>query len=96
MFYANFIKLWNKHGTQPVNAKLPPGFDELLASGHAVAGSATTVAAQLRQQMEEGGINYLIGSFVFGNMPHAVAMRSVQLFAAEVMPALSEVDLATA
>ena len=36
-FYENFIKLWRKHGTQPVNAKLPPTFDELLGTGHAVA-----------------------------------------------------------
>lgn len=94
-FYANFIKLWNKHGTQPVNVKLPPGFDEVLASGHAVAGSPATVAAQLKQQLEEGSLNYLIGSFVFGDMPHAQAVRSVQLFAADVMPLLREVDLAT-
>jgi len=96
VFYANFIKLWNKHGTQPVNAKLPPGFDQLLASGHAVAGSPATVTAQLKRQLEDGGLNYLIGSFVFGDMPHAVAVRSVQLFASEVMPALRELEHAAA
>lgn len=92
VFYANFIKLWNKHGTQPVNAKLPPDFDQLLASGHAVAGSAATVATQLHQQLEEGGLNYLIGSFVFGDMPHAAAAHSVQLFASDVMPVLRDIE----
>lgn len=92
VFYANFIQLWNKHGTQPVNAKLPPDFDALLATGHAVAGAPATVAAQLREQLEEGGLNYLIGSFVFGNMPHAVAAHSVKLFAAEVMPVLRTIE----
>lgn len=53
VFYANFMTLWHKHRTQPVNAKLPPDFDQLLASGHAVAGSPATVSAQLRQQLEE-------------------------------------------
>ena len=91
-FYENFIKLWRKHGTEPVNARLPPSFDELLATGHAVAGSAETVRGQLAQQLEEGQLNYLIGSFMFGNMPHAEAVGSVTRFAADVMPALREID----
>ena len=32
-FYENFIKLWRKHGTEPVNAKLPPSFDQLARVG---------------------------------------------------------------
>jgi alkanesulfonate monooxygenase SsuD/methylene tetrahydromethanopterin reductase-like flavin-dependent oxidoreductase (luciferase family) len=91
IFYENFIKLWRKHGTQPVNAKLPPTFDELLATGHAVAGSAETIRDQLSQQLEEGNLNYLIGSFMFGNMPHADAVASIKRFAADVMPALREI-----
>jgi alkanesulfonate monooxygenase SsuD/methylene tetrahydromethanopterin reductase-like flavin-dependent oxidoreductase (luciferase family) len=92
VFYENFFKLWRKHGTQPVNAKLPPDFDQLVDSGHAVAGSADTVAAQLGRQVEEGGLNYLIGSFVFGNMPHADAVASIGLFVDRVMPVLRELD----
>lgn len=95
-FFGNFIKLWRKHGTEPVNAKLPPSFDELVGSGHAVAGSADTVRAQLARQLEEGGLNYLIGSFMFGNMPHEDAVASIQRFAADVMPALREIDSVTA
>jgi alkanesulfonate monooxygenase SsuD/methylene tetrahydromethanopterin reductase-like flavin-dependent oxidoreductase (luciferase family) len=88
VFYENFIKLWRKHGTQPVNAKLPPDFDSLLASQHAVAGSAQAVAEQLGEQIDAGGLNYLISSFMFGNMPHEAALHSVNLFAEQVMPAL--------
>jgi alkanesulfonate monooxygenase SsuD/methylene tetrahydromethanopterin reductase-like flavin-dependent oxidoreductase (luciferase family) len=96
IFYENFIKLWRKHGTEPTNAKLPPRFDDLLATGHAVAGSADTVRTQLAHQLEEGNLNYLIGSFVFGSMPHADAVASIHRFAAEVMPALCEIESATA
>jgi alkanesulfonate monooxygenase SsuD/methylene tetrahydromethanopterin reductase-like flavin-dependent oxidoreductase (luciferase family) len=91
-FYENFIKLWRKHGTQPVNAKLPPDFDELVASGHAVAGSPRHVVEQLGQQLETGGLNYLISSFMFGNMPHGAAVESISAFVSEVMPALSALD----
>jgi alkanesulfonate monooxygenase SsuD/methylene tetrahydromethanopterin reductase-like flavin-dependent oxidoreductase (luciferase family) len=90
-FYENFIKLWRKHGTQPVNAKLPPDFDQLVASGHAVAGAAEHVTATLGHQIKNGGLNYLIGSFVFGSMPHAAAVDSVNRFARDVMPTLRSI-----
>lgn len=87
-FYENFIKLWRKHGTEPVNAKLPPSFDQLAESGHAIAGSARTVAQVLSDQVSAGGVNYVIGSFMFGSMPHAEAMASIRRFAEGVMPAV--------
>lgn len=95
-FYDNFIKLWRKHGTEPVNAKLPPAFDQLLEAGQAIAGSATTVTEQLAAQIESGGLNYLIGSFMFGNMPQPDVVASVRRFAADVMPALHAAEVALA
>ena len=87
-FFDNFIKLWRRHGTEPTNIKLPSDFDELMASGHAVAGSAGTVTDLLASQIVDGGLNYLIGSFMFGNMPQRHVLDSVGLFAEEVMPTL--------
>jgi alkanesulfonate monooxygenase SsuD/methylene tetrahydromethanopterin reductase-like flavin-dependent oxidoreductase (luciferase family) len=92
-FYESFIKLWRKHGTEPVNAKLPPAFDQLVESGHAIAGSAGTVAQLLSDQVSRGGLNYVIGSFMFGNMPHADAMASIHRFAKDVMPAVETDEL---
>jgi alkanesulfonate monooxygenase SsuD/methylene tetrahydromethanopterin reductase-like flavin-dependent oxidoreductase (luciferase family) len=91
-FYENFIKLWRKHGTQPVNAKLPPSFDQLAESGHAIAGSASTVAQVLSDQVSRGGLNYVIGSFMFGSMPHAEAVASIRRFAEHVMPAVKAAE----
>ena len=91
-FYESFIKLWRKHGTEPVNAKLPPSFDQLVESGHAVAGSAKTVAQALSDQLSRGGLNYVIGSFMFGNMPHADATASVISFAEDVAPRVREAE----
>jgi alkanesulfonate monooxygenase SsuD/methylene tetrahydromethanopterin reductase-like flavin-dependent oxidoreductase (luciferase family) len=88
VFYRHFMKLWHKHGTQPVNAKLPPDFDQLLAAGQAVAGSPSTVRDELARQVSEGGLNYLIGNFTFGGLAQADVEASVRLYAAEVMPAL--------
>ena len=90
VFYRHFMKLWHKHGTQPVNAKLPTEFDQLLESGQAVAGSASTVRDALLRQVRDGGLNYLIGNFTFGGLAPAATEASVRLYAAEVMPALRE------
>lgn len=95
-FYENFIKLWRKHGTEPVNAKLPPSFDKLVESGHAIVGAARTVVQQLDAQISAGGLNYLIGSFMFGSMPHAEAVASVSRFAEDVMPVLQAQEAALA
>ena len=95
-FYENFIKLWRKHGTQPVNAKLPLSFDQLVESGHAIAGSARTVAQVLSDQVSLGGLNYVIGSFMFGTMPHAEAVASIRRFAEGVMPAVKAAEAVAA
>jgi alkanesulfonate monooxygenase SsuD/methylene tetrahydromethanopterin reductase-like flavin-dependent oxidoreductase (luciferase family) len=91
-FYESFIKLWRKHGTEPVNAKLPPSFDQLVDSGQAIVGSAKKVAQTLSDQVSGGGLNYVIGSFMFGSMLHADATASVIRFAEEVAPALQETE----
>ena len=74
------------------NAKLPPSFDQLVEAGHAIAGSAKTVAQVLSDQLSRGGLNYVIGSFMFGSMPHADATASVIRFAEEVAPAVRETE----
>jgi len=53
-----------------------------------VAGSPATVARELAEVVRESGINYLILVFSFGDLAPERAMRSMELFVAEVMPAL--------
>jgi alkanesulfonate monooxygenase SsuD/methylene tetrahydromethanopterin reductase-like flavin-dependent oxidoreductase (luciferase family) len=95
-FYENFIKLWRKHGTQPVNAKLPPSFDQLAESGNAIAGSARTVAEILSEQVSVGGVNYVIGSFMFGSMPQTEVVASIRRFAEDVIPAMQTAEAVAA
>jgi alkanesulfonate monooxygenase SsuD/methylene tetrahydromethanopterin reductase-like flavin-dependent oxidoreductase (luciferase family) len=92
VFHRHFMKLWHKHGTLPVNAKLPPDFDTLVEAGQAVAGSPATVRDALLRQVRDGGLNYLIGNFTFGGLAPADTEASVRLYAAEVMPALREIS----
>ncbi len=85
-FYENFYKLWRVHGTEPQRLKLSPNYAGMVASGHAVAGSPQTVAKALNQKAKDGRLHYLVGQFMFGNLPHQHAKRSVELFSKEVMP----------
>ena len=87
-FYDNFYKLWRKHGTEPARLKLATDFAGMLATGQGVAGSPQTVIDALGKQARDGRLNYLVGQFMFGDLPHEAALRSVGLFASEVMPAL--------
>ncbi len=94
-FYQNFMKLWIKNNSQPITIKLPPDFDTLVARGQAVAGRADSVASTLAAQLEAGGLNYLIGSFVFGGMSFDEAASSIKLFSERVMPLLKNAVPAT-
>lgn len=89
-FYESFYKLWRKHGTEPERLKLATDYAGMIRSGHGVAGSPQTVAQSLIQQARDGRLNYMVNQFMFGDMPHEHAMRSVELYGREVMPTIIE------
>jgi alkanesulfonate monooxygenase SsuD/methylene tetrahydromethanopterin reductase-like flavin-dependent oxidoreductase (luciferase family) len=64
-------------------------YEDILANGQAVVGSPAAVAERLGQlHAELGGFGQIIGLFTIGPATHEQVMRSAELFAAEVMPAL--------
>jgi hypothetical protein len=50
-----------------------------------VAGSPASMRAYLDEYVETGA-NYFVCSFQWGDLTHEQAMRSIELFTAEVMP----------
>ncbi len=85
---ASFMKLWLLHGKLPSpQAIFPPTFDEAEAAGRAVAGTPAKVRDFLRALQGESGVNYVLCRFAFGDMTRDEALRSVDLFAREVMGA---------
>ena len=84
----SFLKLWIKHNRMPTpGALFPPSFAEAEAVGRAIAGTPERVRAAITSWVAESGISYLLCRFAFGDMPLAARLRSVALFADEVMPA---------
>jgi alkanesulfonate monooxygenase SsuD/methylene tetrahydromethanopterin reductase-like flavin-dependent oxidoreductase (luciferase family) len=86
---ASYLYLWNRMGGRPRGTTYLHDFDHLLKEGVAIAGSAETVRKRLAEQVEAGGLNYMVCRFMFGDMPTQTAMRSVELFKRDVMPAFA-------
>ncbi len=86
-------KVWSDHLTY-LTRKL--GRPDLLnvnpaspaAVTRLVTGAPKTVARELAEVVRESGINYLMLVFSFGDLAPERAMRSMDLFVREVMPAL--------
>ena len=88
VWHSNFYFLFRLRGRAPAHPR-PPEFDKMMAIGQAVAGSPATVSRFLEEQIKESGANYLVGQFGFGDLSLTESLRSVELFAAQVMPQLN-------
>jgi alkanesulfonate monooxygenase SsuD/methylene tetrahydromethanopterin reductase-like flavin-dependent oxidoreductase (luciferase family) len=89
-WYANLTKLERDNVAGPRFAhSLVGNLDDGMKLGSAIVGAPASVRATIERQVAELGINYLICDFAFGTLPHEATLRSLELFAREVMPALA-------
>jgi alkanesulfonate monooxygenase SsuD/methylene tetrahydromethanopterin reductase-like flavin-dependent oxidoreductase (luciferase family) len=92
-YHANLTYLWrlNVGDELVVRQSVPVAatFDDAMREGTIIAGTPATVRAEIERQSAELGINYLLTYMMFGTMPLADALRSLQLFRSEVMPKLA-------
>jgi alkanesulfonate monooxygenase SsuD/methylene tetrahydromethanopterin reductase-like flavin-dependent oxidoreductase (luciferase family) len=89
--FANFIDNFNYlrlvNGDTSGRAAYLADFDARLAEGLHIVGSPETVKAQVQEHIRITGSNYFVGSFFFGTLTREQTLRSLRLFAEEVMPA---------
>ncbi len=85
---ASFSYLSELNGTLPQSPLRADSYDALIRQGQAIAGSPDTVSEFLARQFDDNPANYLVGQFCFGDLSLAEMLRSTELFAARVMPAL--------
>jgi alkanesulfonate monooxygenase SsuD/methylene tetrahydromethanopterin reductase-like flavin-dependent oxidoreductase (luciferase family) len=86
----SFRWLFARHGTEPrVIGIYPPTFDELMALNNGVAGSPDTVRRFIEAEVAANECNYFVPQMVFGSMTLQESLRSVELFAKEIMPAFA-------
>lgn len=84
-WFYNINFLWDKHDV-PLPARID--FDEWVEKEVLLAGSPATVREQVGRTVEESSINYFNSIFAWGDLTHPQVMRSIGLFAEEVMPGL--------
>lgn len=89
-------KVWSDHLTHLTRKQGKPDLLNVSPGSPAavtrlVAGSPATVTRELAEIVREARINYLLLVFSFGDLRPEQAMRSMDLFARQVMPALRRV-----
>jgi alkanesulfonate monooxygenase SsuD/methylene tetrahydromethanopterin reductase-like flavin-dependent oxidoreductase (luciferase family) len=73
--------------TARVYLKTAESYDFWIEEGLGFVGSPETVARQIAEQQRRVGHDILLTQHNIGNMPHAMAHRSMRLFGEQVMPA---------
>lgn len=83
-WFRSFSKLWRDHGGQPMRYSSDlPGLKSVDAM---VCGSPATVCAEIERQIAATGCNYFVCRFAYGDLTLDESRRSLDLFAAEVLP----------
>ena len=89
--------LWKRQGKDlHLNAVMGTEHDDAQKLGTAFAGTPEGARQWIAQQQAESGVNYLALHMMYGHMTHADAVRSIELFAREVMPAFADAPAALA
>ena len=91
LWHQSFTYLFRLHDRSNIHMR-PPDFDSLMERGQGVAGSPESVSKLLADQIAATECNYMVGQFVFGDMTREESLRSIDLFARGVMPALRAIS----
>ena len=91
---AHLNWLRDKHGVTGLVSRLnvPRGadYEACVADGTVISGTPDTVRSEIERQVRELGVNYLLTYLFLGTMTLNEALRSLQLFASEVMPKIAQ------
>ena len=83
-WFASFAKLWRAFGANPV--RYPDNFDDARRTGVIVVGSPETLRGEIAAQQEASGCTYFVSRMAYGDLTFEESARSLDLFAAEIMP----------
>jgi alkanesulfonate monooxygenase SsuD/methylene tetrahydromethanopterin reductase-like flavin-dependent oxidoreductase (luciferase family) len=64
--------------------------DYVLETGSFICGSPETVRRKIAERYRDAGFGNYIALLHFGTLPHALTLKSTELFASRVMPYLRE------
>lgn len=85
VWFRSITQLWHEHGDHSVDGLF--AWETALAERTIIFGSPDRVREETQSLVEASGCDYVICSFAWGTLSREQSMRSLNLFAAEVMPA---------
>jgi alkanesulfonate monooxygenase SsuD/methylene tetrahydromethanopterin reductase-like flavin-dependent oxidoreductase (luciferase family) len=91
-FRRSLMFLWERSGV-PAPPVFPPTFAEWQARGAAFAGNPEGARQYVADQVEVAGLDTMSFHLAFGTLAYEHVCRTAELFAAEVMPAFTEVGV---
>ena len=68
LWYDALIHLWRAHGVGLPRQMIPEKFEDALAQGYIIAGSASTVRERMKRDNDIAGINYCLCRLAFGDL----------------------------
>ena len=86
-WYHSITKLWHDHDDHSVDGLF--AWETATQYETIIFGSPARVREQIDRLAKASGCNYVICAFAWGTLPHEETLRSLRLFANEVMPAFS-------
>ncbi len=87
-WWASLLHLWRIHNIE-IPLSFPEKFEQARSEGHCVVGTAPMVREVLGREIEEAGVNYLLGRFAFGDLTLETSMQTVANMQREIMPAFA-------
>ena len=84
-WYHSITKLWHDHDDHSVDGLF--AWEPAMQGETILFGTPARVREQIARLLEVSGCNYMICAFAWGTFPHQQTLRSLRLFAEEVMPA---------
>ena len=83
----SLMLLWIKHDMNlpHMNIAFPKTFDEAAAQNRGAAGTPEQVREKLQRDIDDGGLNYLLTRFAFGDLTQDEAKNSIDLFTSRAM-----------
>ena len=87
-YHQNLTRLWRQYDVpiEGIDPTFGGNFDVAVAVNALLAGSPETAVEHIRGVVADTGIEYLTFAFGWGDLTHDEIMRSMRLFAEEVMP----------
>jgi len=86
----NLTSLWRAHHVQlPMSPSLNGDFERATAVEALLAGTIDDVRAHVERLRDEAHVDYFVGAFAWGDLTHAEAMRSLELFVEGVVQPLA-------